>query len=92
MLKNAYFVENYKIQRSVGGSAPDRRVVTAAYYYNFVEFFLSLMHFFTTEENNYSKCSTSASSAPLHLFFSSNSVVFVGRDTRIFLAPGRGVP
>jgi len=42
------------------------------------------------EQNNYSKYSSSfASSALLYLFFISNSVVFVGRGARIFLASRR---
>jgi len=49
MLKNAYFLEKTKNRLSVGGSprtpvclrrpvAPNPRVVTPAYYYNFIEF------------------------------------------------------
>jgi len=38
------------------------------------------------------KCSTFASFVFFHLFFTSNSVVFVGACARAFLVPGRRVP
>jgi len=52
------------------------------------------MRFITIEKikNNYSKCSAFASSAPLHLLATSNSVIFVSGGARIFLAPGAGYP
>jgi len=49
--------------------------------------------YYLQEKNNYSKCSAFASFVLLHLFFTSNSVVFVdGGGARMFLAPGRKVP
>jgi len=52
------------------------------------------MRFITIEivQNDYSKCFTLASSTLLHLFFTSDSVVFIGGDARIFLALERRVP
>jgi len=50
MLEKAYFLDkNWKNRLSVGGSAreprlpppPDPRIVTSAYYYNFVQFIYS---------------------------------------------------
>jgi len=44
------------------------------------------------EPNTYIVCSTLASSALLHLFFTSNTEVFVDGGAKIFLAPGRRAP
>jgi len=94
MLKNAYFLGKYcKHHLNVGGLRPrtpvylrrlgappsDPRVVTPAYYYNFVEFVSSVkcILFRSKKTSNYRKYSAFASSALLHLFFNSNSVIFV---------------
>jgi len=67
---------------SSGGSSPDPRVVSPAYHYNFVQFVSS------------AKCvfSAFASSALLHLFFTSNSGAFVDGGRKNILAPGRRIP
>jgi len=73
----------------------DPRVVTSAYYYNFIEFLSSAKCvLFRSKKNkyNYSKYSAFASFALLHLFFNSNSVSFVGGGRKNIFAPGRRVP
>jgi len=96
MIKNAYFggKKTVKIVSVSGAPPPDPRFVTPAYYYNFVEFVSNakcIIIPLKKETSNYSKCSAFASSALLPIFHS-NSLSFVERGARIFLAPGRRVP
>jgi len=89
LLKNKnYFLKNSKNRLSVEplfasggwGLRPRPRIITPVYYYNFVEFIPSDKSDFyplQKKQNNYSKCSAFASSILFHLFFTSNSVVFV---------------
>jgi len=44
------------------------------------------------DPNNYRICSTFAFSTLLHLFFTSNSVVFVDEGSKMLLSSGRRVP
>jgi len=79
LLKNAYFLEK-SVKITSASRAPlqnprllpaTARVVTPAYYYNFVEFVSSakcVLYSKHTKQNSYSKCSAFASSALLHLF------------------------
>jgi len=91
------FGKNYKNRRRAWGSDPEPLllpeakgsetpgVVTLAYCYNSVEFVSIAKCAFIAiekEQNNYSKCSAFASSRLLHLFFNSNSIVFVGGENR----------
>jgi len=98
MLKNAFFGEKTRKFFSAswaGVPPPDPRIVTSAYYYNFVEFVSStkcILLRLKKETNNYSKYSAFAFFALLHLFFNSNSVSFIEGGARIFLALGRKVP
>jgi len=98
-----FWKKNCKSRLSVGGSAhetpfasggwdlpPDPHVVTPAYYYNFVEIVSSAkMRFITLlkDQNNYSIRSAFASSALMHLFFTSNSVVFVDGESKNVSCP-----
>jgi len=97
MLKNAYFYEkSVKIASTLGAPPPNPRlpprpqVVTPAYCYNFVEYFSSAkcgLLSLEKEKNNYSKCSAFAFFALLHLFFTSNSVVFVDGERKNVSCP-----
>jgi len=106
MLKNAYFFgkKTVKIASASGAPPPNPvslrrlglRLQTPALLLlptiaALTSSFLALLSL-KKEQNNYSKCSVFASSALLHLFFTSNSVVLLPGGARIFLDPGHRVP
>jgi len=71
---------NHRLSPAAGELRPRPQRFFSAYYYNVIEFDFSVKIRFSSLKNgpnNYRICSTFASSAVLHLFFTSNSVDFV---------------
>jgi len=103
MLTNAFFFfwkNAVHIASTLGASSPNHRLpdpasllppVITALSISFIG--LTATHYPLKNQNNSNKCSAFTSFALLHLFFTSNSTVFMtGGGARIFLAPGRGLP
>jgi len=81
--------------RRLGAPPPDPRVVTPAYYYNFVKFVSSAKCIlFRSEKNQVTTANVFvfASSGLLHLFFNSNSVSFLDVAQEYFLPQSAGYP
>jgi len=74
-----------------GGSAPrSPPLLLPTYCYNFVEFFQGLNAFYSLSKESIITANVLLLLL-LHLFFTSNSAVFVDSGERIFLYPGRRV-
>jgi len=97
MLKNTYFYEKCKNRLGVGGFDPETPLASGVWGQSpqtstlllqpivttLSSSFLALNAFYYLKKNNNcSKCSAFASFALLHLFFTSNSVVFVDRGRK----------